>query len=167
MRIVKWLLPMLMICGAAYGQAQVQPMVQNGTNPTTRCAVGGADGTGCPIPITGTITASTGVITVTATDRGGTLTAGGTAQNAAASNTSRKGFVIQNPCTATGENIAAVEDLYVSVTGAATVAGAGNFADLAPCGSASLIVAPGSVIQTAVSVNATTINHRWTATEVQ
>jgi len=121
-----------------------------------------------PVPVTG---AGGGVspapVGVAPTDRGGTLTVGGTAQNAAASNASRKGFVIQNPCTAAGEGIAATEDLYVSVTGSATVAGATNFADLPPCGSTSLIVAPNSVITAAVSVNATTIGHRWSATEVQ
>lgn len=96
---------------------------------------------------------------VTPTDRGGTITLGGTAQNAAAANASRKSMVIQNPCSAT-------EDLFVSVTGGATVSGAGNFADLGPCGSAT-IAWNGTVIQTAVSVNAATTNHRWSATETQ
>src|SRR5579872_5167068 len=48
-------------------------------------------------------------LTVTPTDRGGTLTTGGTAQNAMASNVSRRGGWIQNPSDAT-------EPLYVSTT---------------------------------------------------
>ncbi len=104
---------------------------------------------------------------VTPTDRGGTITLGGTAQTLAASNASRKSLVVQNPCTLTGQgSIAALEDLYVSVTGSATVAGAGNFADLPACSSVE-ISWNGTVITAAVSVNAATTGHRWSATESQ
>lgn len=48
-----------------------------------------ASGAGSTISITGNNA-------VTYVDKSGTLTAGGTAQNAAASNTSRQGFIIQN-----------------------------------------------------------------------
>lgn len=101
---------------------------------------------------------------VTPTDRGGTLSTGGTAQTLAAVNGARVLLVIQNPCTAAGQNIAAAEDLYISVTGSATVNGAGNFADLPPCGSVTLAVS-GAVITTAVTVNAATSGHRWSAAE--
>jgi hypothetical protein len=96
---------------------------------------------------------------VTPTDRGGTITVGGTAQNAMSSNTSRKGGWIQNPCNA-------IEDLYVSTTTSATTTGAGDDADLAPCGSYSLNQA-GLVIQSAVSVIAVTTGHQFLAKETQ
>jgi hypothetical protein len=142
-------------CGTppfTYPAGQVQPSLQD------------VNGERCVNTTGGSIV--TNPVAVTSTDRGGTLTAGGTAQNAAAANSSRKLFVIQNPCTAAGQNIATAEDLFVAVTGAATVNGAGNFADLPPCGSATLTV-NGTAITAAVSVNATTISHRWSATEGQ
>lgn len=100
------------------------------------------------------------------TDRGGTVTAGGTAQTLAPANPARKAVVIQNPCTAAGQGIGAAEDLYISVAGNATVAGSGNYADLASCGSASVTV-NGEVYTGAISVNAATTGHRWMATEWQ
>lgn len=93
---------------------------------------------------------------VTPSDCGGTITAGGTAQNAAATDASRKTMLIENPTNAT-------EQLYVAVAGAATVGGAGNFADLSPGGSTNMTF-NGTVIQTAVSVNATTTAHRFLCT---
>lgn len=124
--------------------------------------------------VTGTVTISPGSITVsttplviTPTDRGGTITAGGTAQSLAALNASRKFLFVENPCTAAGEGgIAAAEDLFISVTGNATVNGAGNYADLPPCGSAS-VAYNGTVFTAAVTVNAATTGHRWSATEGQ
>lgn len=95
-------------------------------------------------------------LTVTPTDCGGTITTGGTAQNAAAIDAARKTMLIENPVSAT-------EDLYVAVVGSATVNGAGNYADLAPGGSTNLMFG-GTVIQGAVSVNATTGSHRWLCT---
>lgn len=111
-----------------------------------------------PFPVVGTI--DTAPTVVTPTDDGGTIASGGTAQNAMAANTSRKGGWVQNPCNAT-------EDLYVSTTAAAVVtAGAPDDADLAPCGSFSLNQ-NGLVIQTAVSVNAATTAHAYIAKETQ
>lgn len=108
-----------------------------------------------------------GVTALTPTDRGGTLTAGGTAQQLAASNGSRKLIVISNPCSATSQGgIAAAEDIYISVTGNATVAGGGNYADLFTCGSTSVTIS-GFVFTGAITINATTTGHRWLATEFQ
>jgi hypothetical protein len=98
-------------------------------------------------------------LVVTPTDKGGTITAGGTAQVLAAANASRKGLVIQNPATAT-------ENLYIAVSGSATVNGAGNFAELVPGGSAVLCF-NGEIIQGTISVNAATTGHVFIATEVQ
>lgn len=104
---------------------------------------------------------------VTPTDRGGTMTTGGTVQPLAASNASRQSIVIVNPCSATSQGgIAAAESLYISVTGNATVAGAANYAELAPCGSTAVVVA-NEVYTGAITVNAATTGHRWMATEWQ
>lgn len=121
-----------------------------------------------PLPVTasGSSPLTTTPVPVTPTDKGGTITLGGTAQTLAAANTSRKSLVVQNPCTATGQGIATAEDLFISVTGSATVNSSGNFADIPPCGSAT-ISWNGTVITAAVSVNATTTSHRWYATESQ
>jgi hypothetical protein len=97
-------------------------------------------------------------LVATVVNRGGTITAGGTAQTLAPANAARLGLVIQNPVEAT-------ENLYIAVAGAATVGGAGNFADLAPGGSCSLSV-DDVIIQTGVSVNAATTGHLWIATEL-
>jgi hypothetical protein len=94
---------------------------------------------------------------VTPTDRGGTITTGGTAQQLAAANASRKQLCVQNPPSAT-------ETLYLSTSTTATVAGAGNDAGLSPgaqwCAGNGL-----QINQNAVSVIATTTAHRWIATE--
>jgi hypothetical protein len=98
-------------------------------------------------------------VAVTPTDKGGTITTGGTAQNAMASNSSRKGGWIQNPCSAT-------ESLFVSTSTSATTTGASDDAELPACASFSLVTS-GGVIQSAVSVNAATTAHRFIAKEVQ
>ncbi len=107
-------------------------------------------------PSTGNPYSPSNPIAATPTDCGGTIAVGGTAQNAAGADAARKTMLIENPVTAT-------EDLYVAVAGAATVAGAGDFADLAPGGSATMTLA-GTVIQSAVSVNAATTGHRFLCT---
>lgn len=99
-------------------------------------------------------------LAVTPTDKGGTITVGGTSQTAIAANTSRKGCWIQNPVNAT-------EDLYVSSTAAAvTTAGTPDDADLGPGGSWSCVQG-GVVIQTAIRVNAVTATHAFIAKESQ
>jgi hypothetical protein len=98
-------------------------------------------------------------VAITPTDKGGTMTAGGTAQTAIASNSSRKGGWIQNPCSAT-------ESLFISTTTSATTTGASDDAELPACASFSLVTS-GGVITAAVSVNAATTGHRWLAKEVQ
>jgi hypothetical protein len=156
------------------------PTLQSGS--TT--AVTQATGTNLHAVIdSGTITAVTGITNalpagtniigsvtpapMTPTDRGGTMTTGGTQQTLAASNASRKSLLIQNPCTAAGEGgIGAIEDLYLSITGSATVAGAGNTADLPACSSVT-VDWNGHVWTGAVSVNAATTGHRWSAVESQ
>lgn len=98
-------------------------------------------------------------IVVTPTDRGGSITTGGTAQNAMASNGSRKGGWCQNPVSAT-------EDLFISTSTSATTTGASDDADLAPGGTFSFTQGD-LVIQTAISVNAVTTGHRFICKETQ
>jgi hypothetical protein len=99
--------------------------------------------------------AASGISTYSTTDKGGTLTAGNVAQNAIASNASRKAWCIQNDPTAT-------ETLFVRVNGTAgTTAGIA----LAPGGQA--CNAPGSIDTAAVSVFAATTGHRWYGFEGQ
>lgn len=50
------------------------------------------------------------------------ITSGGTAQTAIAANPTRKGCTIQNPATATDQNIAAAETIYVNFGGTAAAA---------------------------------------------
>lgn len=98
-------------------------------------------------------------LVVVPTDRGGTITAGLTSQTVAAANASRKAMHCENPTTAT-------EPLYFAVVGAATINGAGNWADVAPGGSTTFSY-NGTVVQTAITVNATTTGHRFICTEMQ
>jgi hypothetical protein len=90
----------------------------------------------------------------TPTDKGGTITVGGTAQTAIASNASRKRAVCENPVSAT-------ENLFISITTSATTTGANDYADLAPGGSATIYGT------SAVSLNAATTAHRFLCTEWQ
>lgn len=133
--------------GALNGQ------IIGGTSPNCAYLKVNPDGS---IPVGSSTTGSA----VTPTDRGGSLVTGGTAQNAMASNTSRKGCWIMNPNDAT-------EKLFVSSsTTATTVTGAPNDADLNP-GQSWACNQGGNVIQSAISVNAATNGHKWEAKETQ
>lgn len=99
----------------------------------------------------------------TYTSKNGSMTAGGTAQQLMASNTSRKRFYVNNPCSAAGQGIGAAESLYISFTGTAGIDDGSSF-ELAPC--ASFDSGPGPVTSQAVSVNATTIGHKFVAGEM-
>ncbi len=97
----------------------------------------------------------TAALTLTYTDRSGTITTGGTPQTMMIANTNRKALYIRNPSDAT-------EDLWICFTGAAAVSGAG-----------SVPIAPGSewkeqgggVTTQAVSVFGATTAHAWIALE--
>lgn len=103
----------------------------------------------------------------TPTDRGSTIAVGGTSQTLVAANAARTAITIMNPCTAAEQGgIAAAEDLFIAVSGAATVNGAGNYADLAPCGATSITVS-NQVYRGAITVNAATAGHRFYASEWQ
>lgn len=58
-----------LLCGPASSQTQVAPQVANGTNPgggLIYCTVGGGTGSGCPLPIAGSFSASLGGFTPSA-----------------------------------------------------------------------------------------------------
>lgn len=120
---------------------------------------------GTPLPA-GTNTIGTAIaapLVGTYTSRNGSMTAGGTAQQLAASNTSRKRFYVNNPCSATGQGIATAESLFISFIGNAGVDD-GTSIELAPC--ATFDSGPGPVTSQAISVNATTIGHKFVAGEM-
>jgi hypothetical protein len=100
----------------------------------------------------GSVTASP--TAVTCTSRSGTITVGGTAQNAAASNASRKTWTLKNPGAAT-------ETLYFDVTTTATTASL----DLAP--GAAFTWPADTVNTTAISVLGATTGHAFAMVECQ
>lgn len=158
--MVRFLLLPIFVLAALIGQARAEPfqgVVPMCGDPPAPCTATN------PFPTGGGTAPSP--LGVTPTDKGGTITLGGTSQTLAVANASRKAIIIENPCTTTGQgSIAAVEDLYISVVGNATVGGAGNYADLGPCGSTTITVS-GQVFTGLVRVNAATTGHRWSATE--
>lgn len=99
----------------------------------------------------------------TYTSKNLTLTTGGTAQTLIASNASRRKFYIQNPCTAAGQGIAAVESIYISFTGSAGVNN-GTSIEILACGSYESDAGP--ISTQAISVNAATTNHKIVAGEM-
>lgn len=98
---------------------------------------------------------SAGIATYSTTDKGGTITTGGTAQNAIASNASRKMWCIQNDPSAT-------EILSVRLNGTASAtAGTILQAGQQACS------APGYIDTAAVSVFGATTGHRFFGFEGQ
>lgn len=93
-------------------------------------------------------------LAVATTDKSGTITTGGTAQNAIASNASRKGWCIQNTDAA--------EVMYVRVNGTASATtGTKLVAGAQTCNQVNMIDTA------AVSVFAATTAHAWSGFEVQ
>lgn len=102
------------------------------------------------------------------TAAGGTITAGGTAQNAVAAPAATVRYiVVQNPPDSASQGIVTAENLFVKMDGAAVVNGASNFAVLAP-GQSVTIGLPGLRPSSAlnVSVNAATTGHKFLATVI-
>ena len=113
------------------------------------------------VTVTGTVTAANplGVYT----DKSGAIAAGGTAQTLAAVNAARKRIFIQNPSTIAGQNIAALERLFINFTTAAGV-DTGASIELQP--GQSFDTGAGGVTSELISVNAATTGHRWIAKEL-
>lgn len=120
----------------------------------TRCIKPGADGS---VAVSGTITVGTVTAVpsvITPTNRSGSVTSGGTAQNAMAANASRKGWCLQN--------LDASEVMYVR-SGAAATSTTGT--KLTP--GAMACNQPGLIDQGAISVIAATTSHAYSGFEVQ
>lgn len=148
------------LCGVAWaaasGTIQYSVAVCDPNSPY-RCVAPDASGN---MPVVGVITAVPA--TGTYTSKNASITLGGTAQVLIAANTSRKKVYIQNPCTATGEGIAAVESIYISFTGSAGVNN-GTSIEILACGS---YETEGVVSTQAISVNAATTGHKIVAGEM-
>lgn len=107
---------------------------------------------------------STQPTAVTATDKSGAVTTGGTSYVVAASNASRKGLHIQNPCTATGQGVSTAESIFVRISSSAGV-NDGHSDEVLPCGTWDT---DDALINTAaVNITASTSSHKWVAIEVQ
>ncbi len=120
----------------------------NGVLKTTGSGSGGA-------------TVVSGATNVTLTDCSGTITLGGTAQNAFAAATTRHGFTIAN--------IDATEVLWISFTTTAAASGTGSYplgpADATTFSSLSSFTSPiGMGINSALSVVGATTAHKFTCT---
>lgn len=114
----------------------------------------GAKGQICVDPLGNTKDCAAAVVVAT-TSRSGTITLGGTAQNAMAANTSRKGWCVQNPTGAS-------ESLFVRAGGTASSStGTELAAGQQACNQ------PGTVDQGAISVFAATTSHAFSAFETQ
>ena len=98
-------------------------------------------------------------------DWGGAVATGGTSQQLmpSAASLSRRMVLIENPCSATSQGIAAAENLFVNFDGIAASTSNGKSLELAPCGS--LLLQPVSTGQ--ITVNAATTGHQFFAKELQ
>jgi len=92
----------------------------------------------------------------------GSIAVGGTSQLLRAANPLRKGLLIQNPATATGQGIAQTESLFINFLGAATV-DLGTSIEIVAGGYFSFNGIP--VSGQAVQINAATTGHRFLAWE--
>lgn len=161
-RFLKWALAagLLLVAQPVLAQSTATPVVL-GYLTTSGCPAGQTScfvQYGTPLPTNTSVSVTVAALSplaVTTTDKGGTITSGGTAQAAIALNASRKGWCIQN-------DPAATETLYVRVNGTAS---ATTGAPLVPGGGACSI--QGLIDTAAVSVFAATTGHRWYGSEAQ
>jgi hypothetical protein len=97
----------------------------------------------------------------TLTDRSGAITAGGTAQQLAAANPTRKYLLIVNPIDAAGQGIATAEALYIDFTATAVIGSPSLRLDPG----ATFVMESGFTTTETISVKAATTAHKWTAKE--
>lgn len=113
-----------------------------------------------PLPVTGTFSTS-GAVNVTPTDCSGSITTGGTAQNAFTAGATKHGFTILNFDT--------TEPLWISFTGTATAATVASYPLQAAtattfAGAGSFATPAGFGMNTALSVVAATTGHKFSCT---
>jgi len=131
-----------------------QPPVGTQGTATNVTAVGGTATTAAGLPVLGTVN-------TTLTDCSGTITSGGTAQNAFTAAATRHGFTIAN--------IDTTEVMWVSFTNTAAASGTASY-PLAPAtattfaGLSSFTSPIGMGINTALSVIAATTSHKFSCT---
>lgn len=134
----------LATCGSASGYTA------GGTNyitvDTTGAQCGTSTGSGGGV--------TTSPVAVSTTARNGTITTGGTAQNAMANNTSRKVWCVTNSATAT-------EYMFVRANGVATVS------DTPVAPGQQVCNQPGTIDQGVISVIAATTGHAFSGYEAQ
>jgi hypothetical protein len=139
------------IAGSAPGTA--------GTPSTNVVSIQGVS-SGTVVPVSGTVT-NNNAVNVTPTDCSGTVTTGGTAQNAFTAQTTLHGFTIVN--------IDTTEVLWISFTTTAAASGSGSYPLQAAtattfAGAGSFTAPPGFGLNHALSVIATTTSHKFTCT---
>lgn len=97
------------------------------------------------------------------TERSGSMTTGGTSKQMMAANASRKYLIIHNPSTIAGQNIAALEPLFIRFGAVAAGVNNGTAFEL---GSGGYFIQENAFVGTdAIQVNAATTSHRWIAAE--
>lgn len=147
----------------------------NGTAPSTSNPLFVAPGSGQTFPVsasalplpTGAATAANQApsANVTATDCSGTISSGGTAQNAFTAQTTLHGFTIANIDPTSGSG----EPLWISFTTTAAASTAGSYPLAAPTATtfaslSSFTTPPGFGLNHALSVIATTTGHKFSCT---
>src|SRR5438105_3024822 len=100
----------------------------------------------------------------TITDKSGVVAAGGVSQTLVAANSKRRRLIIQNPSTAALQGIAGAESLWISYVGAAAVGG-GNCIEIQS--GTSWDDGVDCPTGQAVTITATTINHKFVCYEGQ
>jgi hypothetical protein len=143
------------IAGSAPGTA--------GTPSTNVVSIQGVS-SGTVVPVSGTVT-NNNAVNVTPTDCSGTITTGGTAQNAFTAQTTLHGFTIANIDATTGSG----EVLNISFTTTAAAATAGSYPLAAPTATtlanlSSFTAPPGFGLNHALSVIAATTGHKYSCT---
>lgn len=112
------------------------------------------------VVVSGTVTADQPKANMT--ERSGTITVGGTSQVLAAVNAARRNLIIQNPATIAGQNIAALESIFIRFANAAGVYD-GTSLEILPGGYFDFASRP--VDTRACNINAATTGHRFIAME--
>lgn len=139
-------------CG---GQTYVVGSSQAVTQTAGGAVCTGGGGSGAPTTVS--------PIYLTPTNDSLSITTGGTAQQAIATNATRKGCTIQNPATASDQGIVTAENAYVNFAG--TAAAASTSFELVPGQSISCSPLGIGTVTSAVSVIAVTTAHKLIVVE--
>lgn len=100
---------------------------------------------------------------ITLTERSSSIVAGAMSQQLAAANLTRRYLFIQNPYSASAQNIAASENLYIRFGAVAATIDTGTSIELLP--GASITFEANAIPTAAIQIIATTISHKFIALE--